>query len=89
MHLCYIYTMGQDYKKLLNKKKKKYCDVKTMGVNIDKMSIMRSLCQIQRILKILLIKNSGISIPLFLLIDVTLLLYYSMYFDKVSRFSGH
>ena len=28
--------MGQDYKKLLNKKKKKYCDVKTMGVNIDK-----------------------------------------------------
>ena len=36
MHLCYIYTMGQDYKKLLKKKKKKYCDVKTMGVNIDK-----------------------------------------------------
>lgn len=29
-------SMGQDYKKLLNKKKKKYCDVKTMGVNIDK-----------------------------------------------------
>lgn len=28
--------MGQDYKKLLNKKKKKYCDVNTMGVNIDK-----------------------------------------------------
>ena len=28
--------MGQDYKKLLKKKKKKYCDVKTMGVNIDK-----------------------------------------------------
>ncbi len=28
--------MGQDYKKLLNKKKKKYCDIKTMGVNIDK-----------------------------------------------------
>ncbi len=32
----YIYFMGQDYKKLLNKKKKKYCDIKTMGVNIDK-----------------------------------------------------
>lgn len=28
--------MGQDYKKLLNKKKKKYCDINTMGVNIDK-----------------------------------------------------
>jgi len=29
--------MGQDYKKLLNKKrKKKYCDIITMGVNIDK-----------------------------------------------------
>ena len=28
--------MGQDYKKLLNKKKRKYCDIKTMGVNIDK-----------------------------------------------------
>lgn len=29
--------MAGDYKKLLNKKKKKnYCDVKTMGVNIDK-----------------------------------------------------
>ena len=25
-----------DYKKLLNKKKKKYCDISTMGVNIDK-----------------------------------------------------
>ena len=34
--LCYINHMGQDYKKLLNKKKKKYCDIKTMGVNIDK-----------------------------------------------------
>lgn len=34
--LLYITSMGQDYKKLLNKKKKKYCDVKTMGVNIDK-----------------------------------------------------
>lgn len=32
----YIFDMGQDYKKLLNKKKKKYCNVKTMGVNIDK-----------------------------------------------------
>ena len=29
-------TMGTDYKKLLKKKKKKYCDTKTMGVNIDK-----------------------------------------------------
>lgn len=29
-------NMGQDYKKLLNNKKKKYCDIKTMGVNIDK-----------------------------------------------------
>ncbi len=29
-------NMGQDYKKLLNKKKKKYCDIKTMGINIDK-----------------------------------------------------
>ncbi len=28
--------MGQDYKKLLNKKKKTYCNIKTMGVNIDK-----------------------------------------------------
>ena len=28
--------MGQDYKKLLNKKKKKLCDINTMGVNIDK-----------------------------------------------------
>ncbi|MBR6301636.1 hypothetical protein IKR55_02760 [bacterium] len=28
--------MSGDYKKLLNKKKKKYCDPKTMGVNIDK-----------------------------------------------------
>lgn len=28
--------MPQDYKKLLTKHKKKYCDVKTMGVNIDK-----------------------------------------------------
>ena len=28
--------MGQDYKKLLNKKRKKYCDINTMGVNIDK-----------------------------------------------------
>lgn len=28
--------MGTDYKKLLKKKKKKYCDTKTMGVNIDK-----------------------------------------------------
>ena len=34
--LWYLFLMGQDYKKLLNKKKKKYCDVKTMGVNIDK-----------------------------------------------------
>lgn len=32
----YNKNMGQDYKKLLNKKKKKYCDIKTMGVNIDK-----------------------------------------------------
>ena len=31
-----ISSMGQDYKKLLNKKKRKYCDIKTMGVNIDK-----------------------------------------------------
>ena len=29
-------SMGRDYKKLLNKKKRKYCDIKTMGVNIDK-----------------------------------------------------
>ena len=37
LYICDILTpMGQDYKKLLNKKKKKYCDVKTMGVNIDK-----------------------------------------------------
>ena len=28
--------MGQDYKKLLNKKKKKFCDINTMGVSIDK-----------------------------------------------------
>ena len=36
-YFCDIFTpMGQDYKKLLNKKKKKYCDVKTMGVNNDK-----------------------------------------------------
>ena len=28
--------MAGDYKKLLNKKKKVYCDTKTMGVNIDK-----------------------------------------------------
>ena len=28
--------MCADYKKLLNKSKKKYCDTKTMGVNIDK-----------------------------------------------------
>ena len=28
--------MAGDYKKLLKKKKKKYCDTKTMGVNIDK-----------------------------------------------------
>lgn len=35
-NLWYTTFMGQDYKKLLNKKKKKYCDVKTMGVNIDK-----------------------------------------------------
>lgn len=28
--------MASDYKKLLNKKKKKHCDTKTMGVNIDK-----------------------------------------------------
>lgn len=34
--LCYICCMSGDYKKLLNKKKKKYCDTKTMGVNIDK-----------------------------------------------------
>ena len=34
--LCYLYIMSGDYKKLLNKKKKKYCDPKTMGVNIDK-----------------------------------------------------
>ena len=31
----FIY-MSRDYKKLLYKKKKKYCDTKTMGVNIDK-----------------------------------------------------
>lgn len=35
-NLWYTTLMGQDYKKLLNKKKKKYCDVKTMGINIDK-----------------------------------------------------
>ncbi len=29
-------NMSGDYKKLLNKKKKKYADPKTMGVNIDK-----------------------------------------------------
>lgn len=28
--------MNGDYKKLLNKKKKQYCNTKTMGVNIDK-----------------------------------------------------
>ena len=28
--------MASDYKKLLNKKKKKYCDPANMGVNIDK-----------------------------------------------------
>ncbi len=28
--------MAGDYKKLLKKKKKIYCDTKTMGVNIDK-----------------------------------------------------
>lgn len=28
--------MAGDYKKLLKKKRKKYCDTKTMGVNIDK-----------------------------------------------------
>ena len=28
--------MAGDYKKLLKKKKKTYCDTKTMGVNIDK-----------------------------------------------------
>lgn len=28
--------MSGDYKKLLKKKKKKFCDVGTMGVNIDK-----------------------------------------------------
>lgn len=28
--------MAGDYKKLLKKKKKNYCDTKTMGVNIDK-----------------------------------------------------
>ena len=28
--------MAGDYKKLLNKRKKAYCDTKTMGVNIDK-----------------------------------------------------
>ncbi len=29
--------MGSDYKKLIkSKKKKSYCDIKTMGVNIDK-----------------------------------------------------
>lgn len=31
-----LFYMSGDYKKLLNKKKKKYCDTKTMGVNIDK-----------------------------------------------------
>ena len=31
-----IVPMIDDYKKLLNKKKKKFCDTKTMGVNIDK-----------------------------------------------------
>ena len=35
-YLCYITFMGQDYKKLLKKKKKKYCDINTMGLNIDK-----------------------------------------------------
>ena len=36
-HFCVIFTgMNGDYKKLLNKKKKKYCDTKTMGVDIDK-----------------------------------------------------
>ena len=34
--MTYESSMGQDYKKLLNKKKRKYCDIKTMGVNIDK-----------------------------------------------------
>ena len=28
--------MSGDYKKLLTKKKKQYCNTKTMGVNIDK-----------------------------------------------------
>lgn len=28
--------MSGDYKKLLKNKKKKYCDIKNMGVNIDK-----------------------------------------------------
>lgn len=28
--------MAGDYKKLLNKKKKQYCNTKTMGINIDK-----------------------------------------------------
>ncbi len=28
--------MSGDYKKLLNRKKRKYCDVKNMGVNIGK-----------------------------------------------------
>ena len=38
---CDIFTfMSGDYKKLLNKKKKKYCDPKTMGVNIDKKRIL-------------------------------------------------
>jgi len=37
IYFCVIFTtMSGDYKKLLNKKKKKYCDTKTMGVNIDK-----------------------------------------------------
>lgn len=35
-YLWYYLAMGQDYKKLLNKKKKKFCDINTMGVNIDK-----------------------------------------------------
>lgn len=28
--------MAGDYKKLLKKRKKQFCDTKTMGVNIDK-----------------------------------------------------
>ena len=37
LYFCAIFTpMTDDYKKLLNKKKKNYCDPKTMGVNIDK-----------------------------------------------------